>query len=61
MRIKKTLINLTAPELVTKAADLRRQITKLKLEKSVGKNRNVRQAFMLKKQLAITQTLIHKT
>ncbi len=59
MKIKSTLAKLTAPELITKAAELRRQIAKLRLEKFTGKNRNVRLVFNLRKHLAVTQTLLN--
>jgi len=60
MKVKQILNKLTAPELAAKVADLRGQIAKLRLEKFTGKNRNVRQVFNLRKQLAITQTLLNE-
>lgn len=59
MKIKAQLTKLSIGELATKAVDLHRQIIKLKLEKFVGKNRNVRQGFILGKQLALVKTLIN--
>ncbi len=59
MKIKSQFTKLSTGELTTKASDLVRQIAKLRLEKFVGKNRNVRQAYILGKQLALVKTLIN--
>ncbi len=59
MKIKSQLNKLSVGELTTKSVELMRQIAKLRLEKFVGKNRNVRQAFILGKQLALVKTLIN--
>lgn len=51
--------NLSKAELVKKASELFAQINKLRLEKTVGKTRNVRQGYILRKQLAIVKTFIN--
>lgn len=51
--------HLSKPELIKKASELFAQINKLRLEKSIGKTRNVRQGYILRKQLAIVKTIIN--
>jgi ribosomal protein L29 len=60
MKYTKTVTNLSAGELAVKVTDLERQIAKIRLEKNIGKNRNLRQGFILRKQLAVVKTLINK-
>jgi ribosomal protein L29 len=60
MKYLTTVKNLSAGELTQKAADLSMQITKVRLERQTGKNRNVRLQFILRKQLAIIKTLLNQ-
>jgi len=52
-KIKKNYVNLSLAELTAEAAKLRQQITKAKLDLTVGKLKNLRQIFNLRKQLAV--------
>lgn len=59
MKFKAEAIKLSEGELLKNASDFRRQITKFRLEKFVGRNRNVRNVFILRKKLAIVNTLLN--
>lgn len=59
MKVKSQFTKLSIGELTTKAVDLNKRIVKLRLEKFVGKSRNVREGFILRKQLALVKTLIN--
>jgi ribosomal protein L29 len=61
MKYLKTIKNLSEEELAQKAKDLSLAITKGRLEKNTGKNRNLRSTFNLRKQLAMVKTLINQT
>ena len=50
--------DMTIPELVVKAKQLALEISKKKLEKSVGRLKNMREIFHLKKDLARVKTII---
>ncbi len=60
MKYLATVKNLSIGELTQKAGDLSTQITKSRLERQTGKNRNVRHEFILRKQLAIIKTLLNQ-
>jgi len=59
MKIKKQLLTMTAVELQKKIADNVRQVAKLRLEKHTGKTKNLRLAFILRKQVAIAKSLLN--
>ena len=50
---------MTAVELQKKIADNVRQVAKLRLEKHTGKTKNLRLAFILRKQVAIAKSLLN--
>lgn len=52
-KMKKNYVNLSPAELAAEATKLRQQISKAKLDLTVGKLKNVRQIFNLRKQLAV--------
>jgi ribosomal protein L29 len=52
------LKNMTVAELSSKAKQLSADITKKKLDKSVGRLKNVREIFNLRKELARVKTFI---
>lgn len=52
-KIKKNYLNLSSAELAAEATKLRQQIAKAKLDLTVGKLKNFRQVFNLRKQLAV--------
>jgi len=59
MKIKSQFTKLSVGELTLKLNDLKLRVQKLHLEKSVGKIRNVREGFILRKQVALIKTLIN--
>mgnify|MGYP001583982643 FL=1 len=52
-KMKKNYVNLSPAELAAEVTKLRQQIAKAKLDLTVGKLKNVRQIFNLRKQLAV--------
>ena len=52
-KMKKNYVNLSPAELAAEVVKLRQQISKAKLDLTVGKLKNVRQIFNLRKQLAV--------
>ena len=50
--------DMTVPELVVKSKQLALDISKKKLEKSVGRLKNMREIFHIKKDLARVKTII---
>lgn len=53
-----TFKDMTAPELKVKAKQLAFEISKKKLEKSVGRLKNMREIFHMRKDLARVKTII---
>ncbi len=53
------LTDMTAAELTAKIKDLAGQIQKRKLETAVGRNRNVREVFNLRHELARIKTVLN--
>ena len=52
-KMKKNYVNLSPAELAAEATKLRQQISKARLDLTVGRAKNVRQIFNLRKQLAV--------
>lgn len=52
-----SLVDMTVDELDTKAGELAGQIQKKKLELSIGRLKNTREVFLLRKQLAKVKTI----
>jgi ribosomal protein L29 len=50
--------DMTTPELIVKAKQLAFEISKKKLEKSVGRLKNMREIFHMRKDLARVKTII---
>jgi ribosomal protein L29 len=59
MKFTSTANKLSEGELTTQARELRAKIAKLRLERFVGKSRNVREVFTLRKHLSIINTLLN--
>jgi len=50
-------VDMTVAELSDKVRELKKQVASFKLEKSVGKTRNLKTGFLLRKQLARVLTI----
>lgn len=59
-KFKKTIANLSSAELVTEAKNLREEIRKQVLDKSLGKLKNMRAGFIMRKKLAVILTKLNK-
>lgn len=55
-KFKNQVKNLNQEELAARAREMQKQLAKTKLELKIGKVRNNRQLFILRKQLAIIKT-----
>lgn len=56
MKIKQQLKNLNKAELATKIGDLKKQIATAQLDRALGKLKNNRLIFNLRKQMAMAKT-----
>ena len=56
MKIKQQLKNLNKAELATKIEDLKKQIATARLDRALGKLKNNRLIFNLRKQMAMAKT-----
>jgi ribosomal protein L29 len=57
--VKIALADMTVSELTSQAKQIASEITKKRLEKSVGRVKNVREIFNLRKQLARIKTVLN--
>ncbi len=57
-KVKISLKDMTASELMVEAKRLNREVAKLRLEKSVGKLKNLKSVFFARKNLAKTLTVL---
>jgi ribosomal protein L29 len=58
---KKKAKSMSQAELAMKAKGLAADLTKSRLERTVGRSRNLRAGFNMRKQIALIKTLINKS
>ncbi|OGD09277.1 50S ribosomal protein L29 [Candidatus Amesbacteria bacterium RIFOXYB1_FULL_44_23] len=57
--VKISLADMTVTELISKSKQLYAEISKKKLEQKVGRLKNIREVFNLRKELARVKTILH--